>query len=211
MTQLDKLLTIEKLRFDTEIDLISVDDKISLIYPLNSKIITKEEHLKLTMPQILTTTSNANITTENNANFNKKRTSSEMLNNSSLNSSIINIEKPNLNYNKPKIIKRVMDPERKALIVWSSAKLEEEVKKLSLKVEELQNIEKDIGKKQKEIQRFKRLTDKWLKISQDAAYQLLDLFPQNKNYEKNTIKHVIEHFKIDKELIEYDEENECFK
>ena len=41
-------------------------------------------------------------------------------------------------------------------------------------------------------------------------YNLLEIFPKNEHYEKNTINSVLNNFHIDKKLIGYDEENDCF-
>ena len=60
------------------------------------------------------------------------------------------------------------------------------------------------------IDYFNLKKEKWIKLSQDAVYETLKLFPQKLNYDKNSIKNILENFRIDKNLIRYDEDEEDF-
>ena len=77
-------------------------------------------------------------------------------------------------------------------------------------IKKLIDIEENDEKYENEIEKYIKLEEKWRIIAQDSIFQLLDIFPTDLNYNKNTIKNVIESFHIDKELIHYDEENDDF-
>ena len=158
------------------------EDKIILIYPLSGRIITENEYEKI---------NNINYRNSSSENFKKsnglkKRLSSEVL------------KEKNSFQNKLK--------DQDIYDKYTDLELDEEIKKLEKELEE----EKNDDKIEKEYNYYNNLSNKWKKIAQDSIYNLLELFPQNENYEKNTIKSVLNSFHIDKKLIEYDEENECF-
>lgn len=210
---MEKLLTIQHIKGEDLInDLLEIgdDQKINILIPINSKIIYKHEY------DILNDKTNASSENIKNTSGSTKapeipkigikRTCEEMLKE--------NLQKQNsktdINKKFKMIPKPILGPEKKMYSNWSISKLEEEVKKIESSIQELEVNNSD-DKKNKEIDKFNRLTKKWLKISQDAILTLLEMFPQNLHYEKNTIKSVIEHFKLDKEMLKYDEENECFE
>ena len=158
------------------------EDKIILIYPLSGRIITENEYEKI---------NNINYRNNSSENFKKsnglkKRLSSEVL------------KEKNSFQNKLK--------DQDIYDKYTDLELDEEIKKLEKELEE----EKNDDKIEKEYNYYNNLSNKWKKIAQDSIYNLLELFPQNENYEKNTIKSVLNSFHIDKKLIGYDEENECF-
>ena len=158
------------------------EDKIILIYPLSGRIITENEYEKI---------NNINYKNSSSENFKKsnglkKRLSSEVL------------KEKNSFQNKLK--------DQDIYDKYTDLELDEEIKKLEKELEE----EKNDDKIEKEYNYYNNLSNKWKKIAQDSIYNLLELFPQNENYEKNTIKSVLKSFQIDKKLIGYDEENECF-
>ena len=158
------------------------EDKIILIYPLSGRIITENEYEKI---------NNINYRNNSSENFKKsnglkKRLSSEVL------------KEKNSFQNKLK--------DQDIYDKYTDLELDEEIKKLEKELEE----EKNDDKIEKEYNYYNNLSNKWKKIAQDSIYKLLELFPQNENYEKNTIKSVLNSFHIDKKLIGYDEENECF-
>jgi hypothetical protein len=158
------------------------EDKIILIYPLSGRIITENEYEKI---------NNINYRNSSSENFKKsnglkKRLSSEVL------------KEKNSFQNKVK--------DQDIYDKYTDLELDEEIKKLEKELEE----EKNDDKIEKEYDYYNNLSNKWKKIAQDSIYKLLELFPQNENYEKNTIKSVLKSFQIDKKLIGYDEENECF-
>ena len=158
------------------------EDKIILIYPLSGRIITENEYEKI---------NNINYRNSFSENFKKsnglkKRLSSEVL------------KEKNSFQNKVK--------DQDIYDKYTDLELDEEIKKLEKELEE----EKNDDKIEKEYDYYNNLSNKWKKIAQDSIYKLLELFPQNENYEKNTIKSVLKSFQIDKKLIGYDEENECF-
>lgn len=167
-----------------------------------------------------------------NTKINKKRTYEEMNNSSNSikddkslnnqqvkfkakkfksNSSSNIINNSNKNLSNSAILSNFTDPMKKIYNGWSDKKLEDEISKLKKNIKEIEQEENKLSNTDKEILKFQQLFNKWLKISQEAVYTILEMFPQNQNYEKNTIKSLIEHFKIDSELIKYDEENDEFK
>lgn len=95
---------------------------------------------------------------------------------------------------------------RKLFSNWSIEKLNEEIAKVK---SDINKIDKEAVTKE-EIGKYESLSLKWKKITQETVYSLLELFPRDENYQSNTIGSVMKTFKIDPELIEYDEENDCF-
>jgi hypothetical protein len=216
----DKLLKVVELKKEEILENLE-DDKIRLIYPINCKLISKEEYDKAFNVKIISI-SNENKLKESER-LNIKRTFEEMSNSyNSHKENPIHINKdlnPHANFKAKKMktnsnvpnILYFNDPQKKIYSSWSEKKLEEEINKINKSIKDLEEEESKNTKTEKEIQKFEILYEKWLKISQNAVHSILDMFPQNQNYERNTIKTLIEHFKIDHELIKYDEENEDFK
>jgi hypothetical protein len=206
LKKFQNLLVINKTNFTLE-KRIEEDDEIEhhdkdykIIFSNNSNLIMAEEYEKLFDKK----------TNE----INKKRTNEQMNN---INSNNL-IKKNNESNNIGKKIKyssnipaNNIDLKKKNSMYsnWTVIKIEEEIKKFEKNIEEL-NANND-EKKEKEIKKFEKLYEKWVKISQDTVYNILEMFPENQNYQKNTIKSLIQHFKIDKELIKYDSEEECFE
>ena len=60
------------------------------------------------------------------------------------------------------------------------------------------------------IDKYTKLSLKWKKIAQDAIYKLIECYPQDEHYNPNTIKNVIHSLNLDKDLLGYDSENDCF-
>jgi hypothetical protein len=212
------------------------EDKINLIIPINTNILTNEEILlkrnsnenEKNTPDNSEKKNNKNNSIQFNQNDNsstlyekKKRNHLEMINSSSLNKHIpefeISNQQSNLNKNKKfKFPNKsnnlpIIDPEKKIFSTWSIEKLEDELKKLKKNCEELETALKSEEKKKIELEKFTKLKNKWLRISQDAIYQIIEIHPQNHNYEKNTIKRILNHFRVNSETIEYDSDNDCFK
>jgi hypothetical protein len=115
---------------------------------------------------------------------------------------------PDVNFKKS--LPKKIDPEKKPYVNLSIEELDKEINSYKSKIDDIKIRNSDEGKRKK-LEELDKLAGKWLKISQEAISTILELFPQNSNYERNTIKQVIEYFKIDKEAINYDSENECFK
>jgi hypothetical protein len=123
-----------------------------------------------------------------------------------------NIEKKRknpINELPKKTTQRKVDPEKKPFYNMSVDKLKEELKGYQEKIDEIK-AKNDDGNKKARLNELDRLCKKWLKLSQEAIYTMLDMYPQNTSYEKNTIKHVIQNFQLDKEALNYDSENDCF-
>jgi hypothetical protein len=121
----------------------------------------------------------------------------------------IELPKKKISIEQKKSLPRRVDPEKKPYINLNIDKLTEEVNKYKVMIDEIKVRNSDEAKRKKLIE-VKRLTDKWLKLSQEAVYTILEMFPQNEAYEGNTIKKTLAYFKIDKEDLDYDSENECF-
>ncbi len=102
--------------------------------------------------------------------------------------------------------KKIIDPEKRQYMKMTPKQLEEQIEQITKNIKELKN--KPTNKE--EIEKYKKLTDKWLKISQESIYTILELFPHNQSYEKNTIKSVLNNLKIDKEMLNYNSEEDCF-
>ena len=157
---------------------------ITFIHPTSTLILPKNELDSLIKP----------TSTSNNSSLSIQNPTKRKL------ASIPFKQKSSLN-NKP----------QKPFMNWTLDKLNAEIIKLK---SELQQKQTDISKynesKQKDITKYSLLADKWKKISQDAIYKLLEHFPQDEEYNTNTIGTVINKLNIDKELIGYDEENDCF-
>jgi hypothetical protein len=108
--------------------------------------------------------------------------------------------------NNPKLIKKI-DPEKKPYLRMNIKQIEEQIEKYKILLDEMKNN----SNKKEEINKYIRLSDKWLKITHDAIYTILEIHPQNNMCEKNTIKSVLNHFKIDKDLIKYNSDEDCFE
>jgi hypothetical protein len=170
----------------------SNDNKVTLVLPMGSKILTKEEDEKL-----------FNLSEKKD----KKREYSK-----------VSPEKNKENLKNKKIKKSSnvsafinSEPQRKVYMSWSEKKLDDEIEKIESNIKEIKEEEEKSHKTENDITKFNQLYIKWLKISQEAVLKLLDIYPENlKTYQKNTIKNLLDEFKIDYELIKYDEENEDF-
>jgi hypothetical protein len=102
--------------------------------------------------------------------------------------------------------KKTIDPEKRQYAKLTCKQLEDQIEQVKKNINEIKN--KTTNKE--EIIKYEKLSQKWLKISQEAIYTILEMFPQNQNYDKNTIKSVLQHFKIEKEALNYNSEDECF-
>lgn len=173
---------------------------IKLVFSINGKLLTKEEFGK-TFPQ-----------NKIESDKNKKRIFKEMSSSSSnaSNKSDSDLSNKNIGKKKKQTSNNIVPSKNINTLYnsWTIKKLEEEISKVEKSLSEF--IEEKEQKDGKEIKRVDLLYMKWLKISQDAVEKILEMFPENNNFEKNTIKTLIDHFKIDKELIDYDSENDCF-
>jgi hypothetical protein len=234
----EKLLKILEIKKE-ELNLLDNinDDIIKLIFPIDGKLITKEQYDKIFVPKNINEKSELqnsvekNVKEKENMKINKKRTYEEMNNSNNSIKDTKSLNNPQANFKAKKFkaanpnnlnitsinstnstnLNNIQDPMKKIYSGWSDKKLEDEILKLKKNIKDIEEEENKSSKTDKEILKFEELYNKWLKISQDAVYTILEMFPQNQNYERNTIKSLIEHFKIDPELIKYDEENDEFK
>ena len=160
------------------------EEKIILLYPLSGKFITESKYKEIN------NINNIKNQKENifYSNQMKKRLSSDII-------------KRKISFTNKSFYK-----EQDNYINYTNLQLKEEIKKLEKKLDE----EKNNDKIEKEFIHYIQLSNKWKKIAQDSIYNLLEIFPQNEHYEKNTINSVLNNFHIDKKLIGYDEENDCF-
>jgi len=173
------------------------ENKITIIYPLSGKIITEEEFNIIN-----------NLT--KNEKFNSNKTSININKKNSLNNnnyqkrlfSEINKNNNNNNINEYNI----KESELKKYLKLSYEEINNEIENIKKLIE----IEENDEKYENEIERYIKLEEKWRIIAQDSIFQLLDIFPTDLNYNKNTIKNVIDSFHINKDLIHYDEENDSF-
>ena len=179
------------------------ENKITIIYPLSGKIITEEEFNiinNLTKNEKFNSNKTSiNINKKNSLNNNnyQKRLFSEINKNNKKNN---NNDNNNINeYN-------IKESELKKYLNLSNEEINKEIEN----IKKLIDIEENDEKYENEIEKYIKLEEKWRIIAQDSIFQLLDIFPTDLNYNKNTIKNVIESFHIDKELIHYDEENDDF-
>ena len=160
------------------------EEKIILLYPLSGKFITESKYKEIN------NINNIKNQKENifYSNQMKKRLSSDII-------------KRKISFTNKSFYK-----EQDNYINYTNLQLKEEIKKLEKKLDE----EKNNDKIEKELIHYIKLSNKWKKIAQDSIYNLLEIFPKNEHYEKNTINSVLNNFHIDKKLIGYDEENDCF-
>ena len=174
------------------------ENKITIIYPLSAKIITEEEFNIFNNNFNKNETKNSNKISNNNNNKKfsmnnnyRKRLFSEINNNNNNN---------NINdYN-------IKESELKKYLKLSNEEINNEIENTKKLIE----IEENDEKFENEIEKYIKLEEKWRIIAQDSIFQLLDIFPTDLNYNKNTIKNVIDSFHINKDLIHYDEENDSF-
>ena len=160
------------------------EEKIILLYPLSGKFITESKYKEI-----------------NNINKNKNQKESISFSNQMKKRYSSDIIKGKRLFPNKSFFKRQGN-----YINYTNLQLKEEIKELEKKLDE----EKNNYKIEKEFIHYIKLSHKWKKIAQDSIFYLLELFPQNEHYEKNTINSVLNNFHIDKKLIGYDEENGCF-
>lgn len=195
---------INKLSEIVDIKDINLDKDGIYIYPTNSKLIPISKFSSM-----------FKINNENQQILKSSEKSKEGYNESrSFNSTEKDISNKNSIISDQKDEKRVkmvkkVDFGRKSFNSISTDKLQEEYKKQLEALNCLKSKENET-KVIDDINKFEKLSQKWLKISQDAVYSFLEEFPQNNNYEPNTIKKVLDYFKIDYNSIRFDCENECF-
>ena len=181
-------------------------NKITIIYPLSGKIISEEEFNSI------------------NTNFNKKENENQNTNNKTINNNhkkkfshqisnnykkrlFSEINKNNNNNNNNNINGCcIKESELKKYLNLSFEELNKEIENFR----KLIDIEENDENYENEIDKYIKLEEKWRIIAQDSIFQLLEIFPTDSNYNKNTIKNVIDSFHIDKDLIKYDEENDTF-
>ena len=110
--------------------------------------------------------------------------------------------------NKKRFSSEIGKGEGKLFSNWNDEKIQEEIDKVEKEIE--QNEEKQSEKEIAEIDKYNTLSLKWKKIAQDAIYKLIECYPQDEHYNPNTIKNVIHSLNLDKDLLGYDSENDCF-
>ena len=110
--------------------------------------------------------------------------------------------------NKKRFSSEIGKAEGKLFSNWNDEKIQEEIDKVEKEIE--QNEEKQSEKEIAEIDKYNTLSLKWKKIAQDAIYKLIECYPQDEHYNPNTIKNVIHSLNLDKDLLGYDSENDCF-
>ena len=110
--------------------------------------------------------------------------------------------------NKKRFSSEIGKAEGKLFSNWNDEKIQEEIEKVEKEIEknEEQQSEKEIA----EIDKYNTLSLKWKKIAQEAIYKLIECYPQDEHYNPNTIKNVIHSLNLDKDLLGYDSENDCF-
>lgn len=110
--------------------------------------------------------------------------------------------------NKKRFSSEIGKSEGKLFSNWNDEKIQEEIDKVEKEIE--QNEEKQSEKEIAEIDKYNTLSLKWKKIAQEAIYKLIECYPQDEHYNPNTIKNVIHSLNLDKDLLGYDSENDCF-
>ena len=110
--------------------------------------------------------------------------------------------------NKKRFSSEIGKAEGKLFSNWNDEKIQEEIDKVEKEIE--QNEEKQSEKEIAEIDKYNTLSLKWKKIAQEAIYKLIECYPQDEHYNPNTIKNVIHSLNLDKDLLGYDSENDCF-
>lgn len=111
--------------------------------------------------------------------------------------------------NKKRFSSEIGKGEGKLFSNWSDEKIQAEIDKVEKEIEK--NEEEQQSEKEKaEIDKYTKLSLKWKKIAQDAIYKLIECYPQDEHYNPNTIKNVIHSLNLDKDLLGYDSENDCF-
>lgn len=125
----------------------------------------------------------------NKKNIPKKRTSAELRHSLQGAGSHLGISKP---YNN-----------------WSTERLDQEIEKLKKEISQKEKENKE--NTEEKIENYEKIIKKWKKIAQDAIYLLIEEYPQDSQFNDNTVATVIKAFNIDKELIDYDSGTECFK
>ena len=111
--------------------------------------------------------------------------------------------------NKKRFSSEIGKREGKLFSNWNDEKIQAEIDKVEKEIEK--NEEEQQSEKEKaEIDKYTKLSLKWKKIAQDAIYKLIECYPQDEHYNPNTIKNVIHSLNLDKDLLGYDSENDCF-
>ena len=111
--------------------------------------------------------------------------------------------------NKKRFSSEIGKGEGKLFSNWNDEKIQAEIDKVEKEIEK--NEEEQQSEKEKaEIDKYTKLSLKWKKIAQDAIYKLIECYPQDEHYNPNTIKNVIHSLNLDKDLLGYDSENDCF-
>lgn len=130
-----------------------------------------------------------------------------------LNPKNINGQKPkncgtNNNNNKNEL-KRI-NLEKRPYINLSIENIKKENEIIKQKINEIKSRNADKRKKEAEIKNLKTLTNKWKKAAQDACYEIISLFPINQDGKKNTLKDILNFFRIENQKLDYDEDNDEF-
>ena len=175
------------------------------------KFLNKDKFTSNTSNEIyneLFSVNDINLVIDKNSNIIKKSEYENFFknNNNTDNKDKIKRKNPYSFEHNQKIIKKI-DPEKKQYLKMSINQLQDLVEKYKSQIEEMKNS----SCKKEEINKYLRLSDKWLKITQEAIYTILEIHPQNNIYEKNTIKSVLNYFKIEKELVKYNSDEDCFE
>ena len=111
--------------------------------------------------------------------------------------------------NKKRFSSEIGKGEGKLFSNWNDEKIQAEIDKVEKEIEK--NEEEQQSEKEKaEIDKYTKLSLKWKKIAQDAIYKLIECYPQDEHYNPNKIKNVIHSLNLDKDLLGYDSENDCF-
>ncbi len=132
--------------------------------------------------------------------------------NNSFNNPENNKRKDNINFikNSNNNQNKKINYECKQYQKMSLEELQKENESIKIKIRDLNERNKDSRKKDDDLKKLKALTNKWKRIAQDACYNMLSNFPNNQDGKRNTLKNVIQAFKVDFQKLDYDEENDEF-
>lgn len=119
------------------------------------------------------------------------------------------LKRNNNSINKKRFSSEIGKGEGQLFTTWTDDKIAEEIDKVNKEIEKNEKEEQS-EKEKADIEKYNDLAMKWKKIAQDAIYKLIECYPQDEHYNPNTIKNVVHSLNLDKELIGYDSENDCF-
>jgi hypothetical protein len=200
------------------------EDVLQVILPPNSNLILKSEYNKM-IEKIKEEKIKLSKILEQKESENKKEDRVSLTGKKKFDQTGINKNPqiPVLNHvvKKPKITShqqvipaaaKNLSPEMKVFISWKESRLEEELYKIKTQIEAFtKKDEEDAKKYNKGSKTMKEKTKKWLTIAQDAINKIVEMIPIIQGGENNSIKKVVDGMSLDKDLLNYDSEEEDFK